>query len=85
MPRRRFYKYLPLKNVKWDFQTRLQAFSFDRILMLATTHYFAVHRSKLINSKRELCMKVLSEELGSDPARKFVSIQLSNILHWVPD
>jgi hypothetical protein len=53
--------------------------------MLATTHYFAVHRSKLINSKRELCMKVLSEELGSDPARKFVSIQLSNILHWVPD
>lgn len=85
MPRRRFYKYLPLKNVKWDFQTRLHAFSFDRILMLATTHYFAVHRSKLINSKRELCMKVLSEELGSDPARKFVSIQLSNILHWVPD
>lgn len=60
-------------------------FGFDRMLMLATSHYFAVKRSKLVNSKRELCLKVLKEEMPKGPSKQFVSINLNNILHWVPD
>lgn len=53
--------------------------------MLSAEHYFAVRRNKLVNSKRELCMKVLNQELHGSSSKYFIRIRLSNILHWVPD